>query len=131
MVVGKYSLNVSCGFNSSMYPGYTVLVQSAGAQNFTVLFYEASQSGSPVMVARLTEGLYYVVVFPLTKSGIVGSDAAFTEQVIVPRPPSPIIFSRPLSYIFVIIIVLSPSSSCKRQYGHLCCVDILAVGSDS
>ena len=94
VVVRGHSLTVSCGFDSSLHQGYTVLVQSAGAQSFTVLFYEAGEAGSPVVTESLTDGLYSVVVFPLTRSGIVGSDAAFTEQVVVTRPPPSPVFSK-------------------------------------
>ena len=48
-----------------------------------------TQDGSPVEFEDLpTNGVYNVVVFPLTENGIVGTTVAFTEQVTVTVVPT-------------------------------------------
>ena len=79
-------LTVSCGFNNSSVLGYYVLVQFA--EDLMLLIGE-TQDGSPVEFEDLpANGVYNVVVFPLTENGIVETTVAFTEQVTVTDVPT-------------------------------------------
>ena len=74
-------LTVSCDFNNGSVLGYYVLVQFA--EDLMLLTGE-TQDGFPVEFEDLpANGVYNVVVFPLTENGIVGTTVAFTEQVTV------------------------------------------------
>ena len=80
-------LTVSCDFNSSSVLGYYVLVQFA--EDLMLLLTGETQDGSPVEFEDLpANGVYNVVVFPLTENGIVGTTVAFTEQVTVTVVPT-------------------------------------------
>ena len=83
-------LTVSCDFNNGSVLGYYVLVQFA--EDLMLLTGE-TQDGYPVEFEDLpANGVYNVVVFPLTEDGIVGTTVAFTEQVfpVSTDPPVPI-----------------------------------------
>ena len=72
-------LTVSCDFNNGSVLGYYVLVQFA--EDLMLLTGE-TQDGSPVEFEDLpANGVYNVVVFPLTENGIVGTTVAFTKQI--------------------------------------------------
>ena len=78
---GTVDLTVSCDFNNGPVLGYYVLVQFA--EDLMLLTGE-TQDGSSVEFEDLpANGVYNVVVFPLTENGIVGTTVAFTEQVTV------------------------------------------------
>ena len=80
-------LTVSCDFNDGSVLGYYVLVQFA--EDLMLLTGE-TQDGSPVVFEDLpANGVYNVVVFPLTENGIVGATVAFTEQVSLAPATSP------------------------------------------
>ena len=79
-------LTVSCDFNNGSVLGYYVLVQFA--EDLMLLTGE-TQDGSPVEFEDLpANGVYNVIVFPLTENGIVGTTVAFTEQVTVTVVPT-------------------------------------------
>ena len=69
-------LTVSCDFNSGPVLGYYVLVQFA--EDLMLLTGETQDVEFEDLPAN---GVYNVVVFPLTENGIVGTTVAFTEQV--------------------------------------------------
>ena len=82
-------LTVSCDFNNGSVLGYYVLVQFA--EDLMLLTGE-TQDGYPVEFEDLpANGVYSVVVFPLTENGIIGTAVAFTEQVSPDstEPPAP------------------------------------------
>ena len=80
------NLTVLCDFNNGSVLGYYVLVQFA--EDLMLLTGE-TQDGSPVEFRHLpANGVYNVVVFPLTENGIVGTTVAFTEQVTVTVVPT-------------------------------------------
>ena len=79
-------LIVSCDFNNGSVLGYYALVQFA--EDLMLLTGE-TQDGSPVEFEDLpANGVYNVIVFPLTENGIVGTTVAFTEQVTVTVVPT-------------------------------------------
>ena len=100
-------LTVSCDFNNGSVLGYYVLVQFA--ENLMFLTGE-TQDGSPVEFEDLpANGVYNVVVFPLTENGIVGTTVAFTEQVTVTTVPT--VATTDVSTVATTVVSLSPDTT--------------------
>ena len=101
------NLTVSCDFNSGPVLGYYVLVQFT--EDLMLLTGE-TQDGSPVEFEDLpANGVYNVVVFPLTENGIVGTTVAFTEQVTVTVVPT--VATTDVFTVAATVVSLSPDTT--------------------
>ena len=85
MDVNSNSLSVSCVLSGSELMGYVVVVQSA-ADSSTLLIGE-SRDESAVEFEDLSDGVYNVVVFPLTGSGIIGTHVTYSQNFDVTSTP--------------------------------------------
>ena len=79
-------MEVSCGFDSSVVLGYSVMLQYAGSLN--VVAKETRELLSPVIFDGLSGGLFSVTVFPLSDDGVIGT--LYGVQVVTgPSTPLP------------------------------------------
>ena len=83
--VAAADLMVLCEFLSDSVLGYYVLVQFA--EDLSMLLTGETQDSSQVEIDLPSNGLYNVVVFPLTENGIVGTAVTYTEEVTVTTVP--------------------------------------------
>ena len=79
-------LKVNCVFSNDTVTGIQVLAQSTEMVDFSILHANQSSGSQTTVTVQLERtGMHQVFVFPiLGESGILGTSAEYTQQVMVP-----------------------------------------------